>query len=127
METLWTHFPGLKIVGEEDTIDIESKLSPDVNLNLLDDIQIPDLKLPRDRIVVWIDPIDGTRNLVSGHRELVTSLIGVTLDEKPIFGVIHHPFSECGGSPTYFGGRGIPLRKTCDVIASVGQEITLGA
>lgn len=54
---------------------------------------------------VWIDPIDGTRELVAGRLENVTCMIGVVKDKIPIMGLLHRPYIERNGTlgETYFG------------------------
>jgi 3'-phosphoadenosine 5'-phosphosulfate (PAPS) 3'-phosphatase len=44
--------------------------------------------------VVWIDPLDGTRDFVDGNLSAVTVLIGLSLQGKSRIGVVHNPFSE---------------------------------
>lgn len=54
---------------------------------------------------VWIDPIDGTRELVAGRLENVTCMIGVVYNKTPIMGLVHRPYIERSGTlgETYFG------------------------
>jgi 3'(2'), 5'-bisphosphate nucleotidase len=42
--------------------------------------------------VIWVDPLDGTREFTEGRLEGVTVLIGVANNGNPIGGVIHQPF-----------------------------------
>ena len=44
--------------------------------------------------VVWIDPLDGTKDFVDGNLSAVTVLIGLSLKGKSRIGVVHNPFSE---------------------------------
>lgn len=73
------------------------------------------MELELDRLTIWIDPLDGTKNFVLGDLEGVTTLIGVAYDENPIFGVIHQVFGE--GSPSYFGGPefGVYLKSQSNI------------
>ncbi|KPJ18231.1 3'(2'),5'-bisphosphate nucleotidase 1 [Papilio machaon] len=43
-------------------------------------------------IVVWVDPLDGTSEYTQGFLEHVTVLIGISVNEKPVAGVIHQPY-----------------------------------
>ena len=42
--------------------------------------------------MVWVDPLDGTREFTEGRLEGVTVLIGVAANGKAIGGIIHQPF-----------------------------------
>ena len=41
---------------------------------------------------IWIDPLDGTQAFVNGNVNFVTSIIGVSFNGVPRFGIIHKPF-----------------------------------
>ncbi|CAG9323832.1 BPNT1_2 [Blepharisma stoltei] len=99
--TLLRYFPGLQIIGEE-TIEINENDSVEIEPEPLELFSSSDRDLDIQRITIWIDPLDGTKNFVMGDLEGVTTLIGVAYDENPIFGVIHQPFGE--NCPSYFGG-----------------------
>jgi len=74
------------------------------------------------RIVVYIDPLDGTNEYAAGEREAVTVLLGVAVDGVPAAGVIHQPFfgyseetsaEELGR--TVWGGPGAGVRGNIHV------------
>jgi len=44
--------------------------------------------LESDRCILWIDPLDGTRNYVEDELDCVTTLIGLSYDDRPIMGLI---------------------------------------
>lgn len=44
------------------------------------------------QLVVWVDPLDGTREFTEGRLEGVTVLIGVAAKGNAIGGIIHQPF-----------------------------------
>jgi 3'(2'), 5'-bisphosphate nucleotidase len=71
-------------------------------INLPSDIDTKTFSL-KD-VTVWIDPLDGTRELLRGDREAVTTLLGISVCERPILGVIHQPFTA--KRRTVFGGIG---------------------
>lgn len=48
------------------------------------------------RVSVFIDPLDGTSAYTKGDYESVTILVGIIVDNSPIFGVIGHPFGVKG-------------------------------
>ena len=67
-----------------------------------------------EELYIWIDPIDGTRELVAGRLENVTCMIGVVLNKIPIMGLIHRPYIERDGTlgDTYFGSLEFGVFKT---------------
>ena len=44
------------------------------------------------RVCVVVDPLDGTKSYAQGEYDAVSILIGIVLDNKPVFGVIGKPF-----------------------------------
>jgi len=44
-------------------------------------------------LTFWIDPLDGSKGLVEGHTEHLTTIIGVCIKNRPILGIVHKPFS----------------------------------
>jgi hypothetical protein len=56
-------------------------------------------------MVIWIDPLDGTKGLTEGHLHHITSMIGVTINMRPRIGIIHKPFYNefYQQGRTYFG------------------------
>jgi len=54
-------------------------------------------------VTVWVDPLDGTKEMLLEALENVTTLIGIALKGRPIFGVIHQPFGGKFGK-TFAGG-----------------------
>ena len=45
-----------------------------------------------EEMVIWIDPIDGTKGFTEGHLHHITSMIGVSVNMRPRIGIIHTPF-----------------------------------
>jgi 3'(2'), 5'-bisphosphate nucleotidase len=43
-------------------------------------------------MVIWIDPLDGTKGFTEGHLHHITSMIGVAVNMRPRIGIIHKPF-----------------------------------
>lgn len=43
-------------------------------------------------MVIWIDPLDGTKGFVEGHLNHITSMIGLAVGNRPRAGIIHKPF-----------------------------------
>lgn len=46
-----------------------------------------------DKVIVWIDPLDGTLSFVQGELDSVTTLIGVSYQGVPYMGIIGRPFT----------------------------------
>lgn len=65
-----------------------------------------------------MDPLDGTANFVERDLEGVTTLIGLTYKEKPVFGVVHQ---LCTDPPRSYwvraikGGQGVGVYLTTDL------------
>ena len=45
-----------------------------------------------DDALVWIDPLDGTKDFTMGNLSAVTVLIGLSISGIPKIGVVHNPF-----------------------------------
>ena len=43
--------------------------------------------------VVWVDPLDGTRDFVNGNYPAVTVLIGLAIKNRSRIGIVHTPYS----------------------------------
>jgi len=56
-------------------------------------------------MVIWIDPLDGTKGFVEGHLNHITSMIGLAIGNRPRAGIIHKPFYDqrIHMQRTYFG------------------------
>lgn len=48
--------------------------------------------VPGEKIVVWVDPLDGTSEYTQGLLDHVTVLIGICVSGRPVAGVIHQPY-----------------------------------
>lgn len=66
--------------------------------------EFPD-ELYEEEMVIWLDPLDGTKGFTEGHMNHITSMIGVAVNGRPRIGVIHKPFYQRGlmQGRTYFG------------------------
>ena len=90
--------PDLNIVGEEDSVDEEA------NWNMKDDIvteSLNDYHIPADiqqlvfsDIVVFVDPVDGTREFVEGRLSACQNLIGISYRGRALAGVVGLPFTR---------------------------------
>jgi len=90
-------YPALNIIGEEE--DIHPSELKDECIDDLYDAEVLSKPCPEDLVAVkpddvtiWVDPLDGTREFTEGLYDHVTVLIGISMNGKPIAGVIHQPF-----------------------------------
>ncbi|XP_008586033.1 PREDICTED: 3'(2'),5'-bisphosphate nucleotidase 1 isoform X1 [Galeopterus variegatus] len=89
-------FPKLTIIGEEDLP------SEEVDHELIEEGQWEEiLKQPcpsqystikEEDLVVWVDPLDGTKEYTEGLLDNVTVLIGIAYEGKAIAGIINQPY-----------------------------------
>ncbi|KAM8832540.1 3'(2'),5'-bisphosphate nucleotidase 1 [Spinachia spinachia] len=108
--SLSRRFPKITIIGEEEIPDeeikediIESGLSQEILLKRCPE-EYSDLK--EEELVVWVDPLDGTKEYTEGLLDNVTVLIGIAHGGRAIAGVIHQPFYN------YELGAGAALGRT---------------
>lgn len=66
--------------------------------------EFPD-EIYEEDMVIWIDPLDGTKGFTEGHVHHITSMIGVAVNMRPRIGIIHKPFYNefYHQGRTYFG------------------------
>ncbi|KAL0967628.1 hypothetical protein UPYG_G00254670, partial [Umbra pygmaea] len=89
-------FPKITVIGEEDLPD------EDINEDLIESGQSEEvlqkpcpaeyISLKEEELVVWVDPLDGTKEYTEGLLDHVTILIGIAYGGKAIAGVINQPF-----------------------------------
>lgn len=99
-------FPGIKVVSEESlpAADEVSPIGIHHYLNTSEFSHIPDdIILNIDDLVVWIDPLDATKEYSEGLTEYVTTMVCVARKGEPFIGVIHQPFAEQTFWATKFG------------------------
>ncbi|KAI2504568.1 Inositol monophosphatase family [Fragilaria crotonensis] len=123
VSSLLKSFPSLCIIGEEDDSIVRDEESEScsvaLNLDLKLDFQtcfqnsrlpvLPD-ELDLDDIVVYVDPLDGTREFVEGRLDNVQCLVGACYKSIPVMGAIGLPFNNAAGEvEIIYGlvGRGV--------------------
>ena len=88
--------PRLTIVGEEDVVEEENewKIKNEPEVDEFDGYDIPtDLQeLVFADVVVFIDPVDGTREFVEGRLGACQNLIGISYRGRAVAGVVGLPF-----------------------------------
>lgn len=48
--------------------------------------------VPLSDVTVWVDPLDGTKEILDGNLRAVTVLIGIAMRGKPAAGIVYQPF-----------------------------------
>ncbi|XP_030200256.1 3'(2'),5'-bisphosphate nucleotidase 1 [Gadus morhua] len=116
--SLSKHFPKITIIGEEDLpeeeprADLMEEGQEDVILQKCCPSEYKDLK--EEELVVWVDPLDGTKEYTEGLLDNVTVLIGISYGGKAIAGVINQPFYN------YQVGGGADLGRTMWGVLGLG-------
>lgn len=95
--SLSNQFPNVRIIGEEGASDMVNVPS-DWIVNDLDQEflknKCPDslTHINENDLVIWVDPLDGTSEYTQGILEPVTVLIGLSVQNEAVGGVIHQPY-----------------------------------
>ncbi|CAH8471810.1 unnamed protein product [Schistosoma haematobium] len=107
VQSLNETFPGLHVIGEEGDLDPgDLSTSTELNSTVLEHRCPPELKdLSLEDIVVWVDPLDGTKEFTEGLVEFVTVLIGISIAGKPVGGVIAQPFYKANTTEPHYTTR----------------------
>lgn len=95
--SLANQFPNIKVIGEEGTMDITNVpkdwIITDTDQDFLAQTCPDNLKQVNESdIVIWVDPLDGTSEYTKGYLEHVTVMIGLSIRDEAIGGVIHQPY-----------------------------------
>ncbi|XP_039981209.1 3'(2'),5'-bisphosphate nucleotidase 1 isoform X4 [Xiphias gladius] len=108
--SLSRRFPKITIIGEEELP------SEEVREDLIENGQAEEIlqkscpaefsELKEEEFVVWVDPLDGTKEYTEGLLDNVTVLIGIAYGGRAIAGVINQPFYN------YQVGAGAHLGRT---------------
>ena len=98
-------YPGIRIVSEEH-LPADSDIYPiSVSKSLFNSETfsvIPeDIQLNIEDLVIWIDPLDATKEYAEGLTQFVTTMVCVARKGEPLIGIIHQPFI----SKTYWASR----------------------
>ncbi|XP_078672093.1 3'(2'),5'-bisphosphate nucleotidase 1-like [Branchiostoma floridae x Branchiostoma belcheri] len=118
VQSLSRQFPKVTIIGEEEptgeTVD-ESHLETRLSEEVLKAVCPQNLQSVKDEdVVVWVDPLDGTKEYTEGFLDHVTVLIGVAVNGKAVAGVINQPYYN------YKAGPGATLGRTMWGIVGLG-------
>lgn len=123
-------FPAIKIIGEEGGSDLNvcnDWLVTEGDKDFLKQ-QCPEQwnDLKDDDFVVWVDPLDGTSEYTQGFLDHVTVLIGISIKNSAVGGIIHQPYyknatGELGR--TIWGLKGLGTGGFEPILAPEGQFI----
>ncbi|XP_011550556.3 3'(2'),5'-bisphosphate nucleotidase 1 isoform X2 [Plutella xylostella] len=102
ISSLAAQYPKINIIGEEGSPEHEGEIPSDWLITEGDE-EVLKLVCPgnlqgvkEEEVVVWVDPLDGTSEYTQGFLEHVTVLIGISVNETPVAGVIHQPYYKEG-------------------------------
>ncbi|XP_031717274.1 3'(2'),5'-bisphosphate nucleotidase 1 [Anarrhichthys ocellatus] len=108
--SLSRRFPKITIIGEEDLPAEEIKedlIESGFSEEILQKTCPEEYRsLKEEELVVWVDPLDGTKEYTEGLLDNVTVLIGIAYGGRAIVGVINQPFYN------YELGTGAALGRT---------------
>uniref|UniRef100_A0A1A7Y379 3'(2'),5'-bisphosphate nucleotidase 1 n=1 Tax=Iconisemion striatum TaxID=60296 RepID=A0A1A7Y379_9TELE len=116
--SLSTRFPKVTVIGEEE-LPAEEVKEDLIELGQFDEIlqkNCPEefRSLKEEELVVWVDPLDGTKEYTEGLLDNVTVLIGIAYGGRAIAGVINQPFYN------YQLGAGAVLGRTMWGVLGLG-------
>ena len=119
-------FPGLKIVAEEGGAATTSEDWEIARQQVIEKINgevdpANEALVDQSRIIVWVDPLDGTSDFVKRQFDCVSVLIGISCDTVPVAGVILRPFNN---SEAIWGGNGFGINFSAGVNISEPEEIS---
>ncbi len=106
MTALRSQWPGIQIVAEEEEEEggettLEKGCVVDLKERFKKQLEYPDLPeaimndnrlYPLKDIIVWVDPLDGTKAFVAEQYHHVNVLIGISFQGRAIAGVMFQPF-----------------------------------
>ncbi|XP_051954885.1 3'(2'),5'-bisphosphate nucleotidase 1-like [Xyrauchen texanus] len=111
-------FPKVTIIGEEDlpVEAVEENLIESGKNSVILQKSCPNqyASLKEEELVVWVDPLDGTKEYTEGLLDHVTVLIGIAYGGTAIAGVINQPFYN------YQLGAGASLGRTLWGVLGLG-------
>ncbi|XP_051501334.1 3'(2'),5'-bisphosphate nucleotidase 1-like [Myxocyprinus asiaticus] len=111
-------FPKVTIIGEEDlpveAVEEDLIESGQNSVILQKSCPVQYASLKEEELVVWVDPLDGTKEYTEGLLDHVTVLIGIAYGGTAIAGVINQPFHN------YQVGAGATLGRTLWGVLGLG-------
>lgn len=95
--------PEATVIGEEDDIDYDTEEARNlVSLDCSSEVlrhTCPErfANLKESDLVIWVDPLDGTKEYTEGRKQDVTVLIGIAAHGEAIAGIIYQPWFNLEG------------------------------
>ncbi|GAB1609572.1 3'(2'),5'-bisphosphate nucleotidase 1-like [Argonauta hians] len=107
--SLQHHFPKVTFVGEEDLSPHQDPVTfqeTDFCKDVLAMSCPEELKNISDKeIIVWVDPLDGTKEFTQGLLDHVTVLIGISVNGSAVGGVVYQPYYNYNSNAPADQGR----------------------
>lgn len=128
LKVLCAAFPGLPVVAEEGcdvagSLDEVPPLATDAAKQALAAPWPDELRdVDTERVVVFVDPLDGTGEFVKGNLYAVTNLFALCVDGAPVAGVINQPWAPGTEGRTVWGGPGVGVHGGLDPAAPLDPE-----
>ncbi|XP_004028472.1 3'(2'),5'-bisphosphate nucleotidase 1 isoform X5 [Gorilla gorilla gorilla] len=99
----------LGIVEKTCATDLQTKADRLAQMSICSSLarKFPKLTIIGEELVVWVDPLDGTKEYTEGLLDNVTVLIGIAYEGKAIAGVINQPYYNYEAGPDAVLGRTI--------------------
>ncbi|KFP02615.1 3'(2'),5'-bisphosphate nucleotidase 1, partial [Calypte anna] len=111
-------FPMVTIIGEEEVTadEVTEELIEDGHCEEILKKTCPSqyTGIKEEELVIWVDPLDGTKEYTEGLLDHVTVLIGIAYEGKAIAGVINQPYYN------YEAGAGAVLGRTIWGVLGLG-------
>ncbi|XP_047285529.1 3'(2'),5'-bisphosphate nucleotidase 1 isoform X8 [Homo sapiens] len=127
----------LGIVEKTCATDLQTKADRLAQMSICSSLarKFPKLTIIGEELVVWVDPLDGTKEYTEGLLDNVTVLIGIAYEGKAIAGVINQPYYnyeiiqliEGKASAYVFASPGCKKWDTCApevILHAVGGKLT---
>ena len=113
--TIRKFFPYMRIIGEEESSgftggdDEQTEVVGSKSFRLEHDSSLQgnvsrDISVRAADLVLFVDPLDGTGEFVSGRMHCVSVIIGIAHKGKPLAGVISRPFPDLNNPSTCLYG-----------------------
>ncbi|KAM5185167.1 3'(2'),5'-bisphosphate nucleotidase 1-like [Callospermophilus lateralis] len=99
----------LGIVEKTSATDLQTEADRLVQMSICSSLarKFPKLTIIGEDLVVWVDPLDGTKEYTEGLLDNVTVLLGIAYEGKAIAGIINQPYYNYQAGPDPVLGRTI--------------------
>jgi 3'(2'), 5'-bisphosphate nucleotidase len=129
--SLTKSFANVAIIGEEGQTDLSEVpaewLVQEVDGEFMKNACPSEfVKTKAEELVVWVDPLDGTSEYTQGFLEHVTVLIGVSVNNRAVAGVIHQPYFKTSSGDlgrTIWGLKGLGVGGFTPSVTSLDKLI----